>query len=686
MATLFGSSTGDRRQDEHGNIYWLDADQISEFDRVDDQMDNDDDFWAWFADFRDRHSIQVAPKSRRGIVRAADWFGSHTDWRPQAYSDYWNASKLFQAAGSDIERKLAIALQAVQTTVRVVDSHAHDRLNVRFAVDRTSLGSYTNFADGTIEVSPAALLDPGVDQMTGIDITTGFALHEASHAEYTRSIIDVLSRPVDIEPIGVASLLLNVLEDVRIERLTSLKFPGFTRYFDIANNYLWGKQADHLPTEWGPSLNDKINAIILAAKWHEPFAAHVAALDDAALIAETAWFHDWSQRYLANGDPRVFVIEALDHLALDPDTQQQLNDLASADDSSDRGESIERRINGSVHRLRDGSPGVDGCHSPTRNPRSLNDSSSDTPERLSDTVEVKVNKLASSAYAEIDWQSIKWPSGDGHPGVIASMRPVETDESRKFAAQNIPSPGFIQRMRSAFFFRPSAMEWSTRNLRHGSVDDDELWRAGANDPKFFEQRVIESVPDTNVTILIDVSGSMDGDKLRAAFQSAYTMLSVLRDLRGVRVRVRAHTAQNEDCGAYNAIVYDIWQTGDPISRLGLLGTVDRGYNFDGYAIGWCVNELMFNAHPGEQNVLFAIADGLPSGYGSDQKRYSGVAGEDHVRKVVDWAARNSVDVVSVAIDSSLRVDNQQRMFRHWLPFTDLLTLPRQLTELLKRMF
>ena len=227
--------------------------------------------------------------------------------------------------------------------------------------------------------------------------------------------------------------------------------------------------------------------------------------------------------------------------------------------------------------------------------------------------------------------------------------------------------------------------WSTRNLRQGTVDDDELWRAGSGDTKFFEQRVIESAPDTNVTLLIDVSGSMNGSKTRSAMAAAQTMCAVLRDTRGVRVRVRAHTADVRDCGYTGAIVHKIWDHGDPMSRLGIISTCERGNNFDGYAIGWCVDELMSTSHPNEQNVIFVLADGAPNGNGVGRVNYGGDLAFDHVRSVVEYAQRNGVEVIQIAIDPYLNPADQARMFRRWIPFTSLSDLPMQITRLLKQM-
>lgn len=680
---MFSNITTAIRCDNDGVSYRLTADQVAEFDRVDEATANDDDFWEWFRSFVQAHDIK--PVSKRGVVKASDWFDD-TSWQPKNYSDYWGASKWFGSAGTDIERKLAVALQAVRTTVKVIDSGAK-RMTVRLAAEGDSLASYTNFDERVIQVSPAALLDPTVDQIRGIDITTGWALHEASHSAYTEPIIRAITHPTELKPVAVSSMLLNVLEDVRIERLTSDRFPGFARYFDIGADYMWHRQLPHIPTAWGPSLNDKINAIILSVKWHDQFLPLAAA--DRELEVECDWWYDWSLRYIAGEPARALIEEGLARLASDSNTQSELNKQSEdEDDLRKYSATLSDMIRDAINKLRAGQPGIESCPSPSTSVSTggrapVNDSTGAPVSLTSDQAE-SVERLVDAEYSDCDMSGFRFPVGDAAPTSIATMRPVEDDTSRRLAESAKPDHGLLARMRAAFFFRPSAMEWSTRNLRSGTVDDDELWRAGSGDTKFFEQRVIESAPDTNVTLLVDASGSMSGRKMRAAMQAAYTMCDVLRHTRGVRVRVRAHTASVRDAGWNGAIIYRIWDSGDPISRIGTLDTVDHGNNFDGYAIGWCVDELMSESHPNEQNVLFVLSDGLPNGDGANGQHYGDEPAMDHVRSVVEYARRQGVDIIQIAIDSSVRSTEQARMFRNWLPFTDISALPMQITNLLKK--
>jgi nitric oxide reductase activation protein len=246
-------------------------------------------------------------------------------------------------------------------------------------------------------------------------------------------------------------------------------------------------------------------------------------------------------------------------------------------------------------------------------------------------------------------------------------------------------------MRNAFFFKPVAQQWTTRLQRSGSLDEDEVWRAAPvmgthRDFRVFEQRNIESSPDTTITLLVDVSGSMGIEKCKTAVQAAAIMHEVLKNTPGVRVRMRAHTGDVDPVDRGQVCLYKIWESGESISRLGIPLTVRQGNNYDGYAIGFCVQEMLREAKPEEQRLIIVLSDGQPHGYGKGGG-YGGYGGEEamaHVREVQSWARNKGVDVVQIAIDHAMDPGRQAKMFDNWVPFTTLEALPAQITAILKK--
>ncbi len=157
------------------------------------------------------------------------------------------------------------------------------------------------------------------------------------------------------------------------------------------------------------------------------------------------------------------------------------------------------------------------------------------------------------------------------------------------------------------------------------------------------------------------------------------MHEVLKTTPGVRVRVRAHTGDVAPGSLGDCVIYRVWENGEPMSRLGIPLVSPSGNNYDGYAIGWCVREMLRNRRPEEQRLLIVLSDGLPHGMA-----YGGEEAMAHVREVQSWARRQGVDVIQVAIDREMDPRRQARMFDSFVPFTTLEALPGQLTALLSR--
>jgi nitric oxide reductase activation protein len=146
----------------------------------------------------------------------------------------------------------------------------------------------------------------------------------------------------------------------------------------------------------------------------------------------------------------------------------------------------------------------------------------------------------------------------------------------------------------------------------------------------------------------------------------------------VTTKIFGHTANVT--GSRDCQVYRLWEPGDPMSRLGLINTLPHMNNYDGYAIASVAKDLMERGEPDEQRVLIVLADGYPQGTG-----YGGGEGMKHVKMVDDWARRNGVEVIQIAIDYALDAGRQSAMFKQWIPYEDDMSLPRKLEALLAKL-
>lgn len=581
----------------------------------------------------------------------------------------WASDRTHRALASTEDKavRLALALGTVKSVVRVVDRTV-PALSVDWArVDEHGKSqSYTDMRGGSIFVNPKPLLDGRLDHGLALDVEVGFAMHEASHSQESRSRFEALltkkSKRINgkvrewevpaFRPMRIAAYLWNIVEDVRIESVTSSHWPGFEPYFGAVLDYMWDEMRMHheLPVVYGPAVADKLKVVFLACRYP-------GATLDAALAPEIAWWQEWQADYLAGrADTAQTIQRGLDHLAED-DNGEMAQMQADEEAEAARGEKIRAQLE---RLMREGVPGTYGVCI-TKDGEVI---------ELDAETAAEVDKLVREELVE--HQTIIRTVGGRSPPIHV-RKPEETAESRR-AYVGKPNAD-SQRLRTALVFRNSAPQHDVKLLKSGTLDDEELYRWGMGDYRVFSERVVESKPDVFMGLLIDGSGSMYGQKLQTAQKLAQLFCWALHDQEGIETRAWYHTGDLDDSNASE--VFRIWERGDPLSRLGLINTLEHSDNYDGVAISYVVKQIMEQEQP--QKCLIVLSDGLPSGSG-----YGGQPAANHVRSVVRWAASRGVQVVQVAIDSHLVPADQAALFGegNWLPYKDTASLPRQLAALM----
>jgi len=99
--------------------------------------------------------------------------------------------------------------------------------------------------------------------------------------------------------------------------------------------------------------------------------------------------------------------------------------------------------------------------------------------------------------------------------------------------------------------------------------------------KLTNEEVIAARPQTQLTFLVDMSGSMYGQKLRSAQELAQLFIWALRDMEGVETKVFGHTG---DVHSIAMEIYRLWEPGESMTRLGLINSMEHSQNYDGHAI------------------------------------------------------------------------------------------------------
>ena len=581
---------------------------------------------------------------------------------------------------SDMTQRLAIALTPVRSIIRVIDDG-----RPAMSVDWSRIGqddrgkplarSFTDFARSRIAVNPLPIIENKLPTGSQIDVVTGFAMHEASHAKHSRDRWRFLVKKEYIghedqrheevpafKPMRVAAYLFNLVEDVRIEALTSQAWPGFAPYFANLLDWMWndsiGKAMDDREQlAYGPSVEDKTRIVFMACRFPDRIANLNTPIAEN-VPAEIEWWRSWQHDYLRDvTDVPTTIQRGLDHLAEDEQTADEMQQMADEEQKArEEGEKIRQQIE---RLLREGigdAPGV--CVTSEGELRPLTEQEGEQVDRL-----VK------------EGLAVVRPTGKGRDQPLMRVRkPLETPDSQR-AYVGRPDAA-TEALRAALVFRGALPAYDLKLQKRGEMDDEEVYRFGLDDHRIFSQRVVETRPDVFMGLLVDLSGSMEwGGKLQNAQRLAQLFLWALHDMTGVRTTIWGHSGDMEH--GEGADIYRLWEPGDPMRRLGLISTLPHGNNYDSHVLGWCVNQMLPEPEP--QKILVVLSDGLPQGRG-----YGGDEAMAHVRETVDWSDRAGVTIIQIAIDEYMRAEEQSQMYRHWIEFKDEKRLPRDLTAVLGR--
>lgn len=589
-------------------------------------------------------------------------------------SEFWGKHHHRAMDGASETMRLAIALGAVRNIVRVVD-----RTQPPLTVDWARVSddpdspirslSFTDLRNGHIRLNPLPIMDGTLSAGRALDVVAGFGLHEASHSQESRPRASALVRRERVdkagsvyrevpifEPIRVAAYLWNLAEDERIERVTESRWPGFGPYFDAVLGWMWTEmKADkEMPEAYGPTLKDKLRVVFLACRYPTKAQAKYAG---TAVEPEIAWWKAWHDDYMTDRiDTATTIRRGLDHLAEEQVTKDELDKMV-LDERAERkaGEQMAHQIERLIR------------------------------EGVKDTFEVCVGDNAeqgglsdaqAAAVDDLVRQRLRVVPGNGAGEAPLYVRRPTEDGSSKRAYVGQPDAK-VEALRSALVFRPSAPQHDVKLLKQGALDEDELYRWGTGDDRVFSERVVEAKPDAYVGLLVDLSGSMVGHHLPIAQRLAQLLVWSLHDQEGVEARVWGHTADTDGAGP-SSQVYELWQPGDPLSRLGLISTLPHSNNRDHQAIRYVVDQVAEAEQP--EKIVIVLSDGLPQARG-----YGGREAMSQVRAVTKRAATRGIRVVQIAIDDDLRAHDQAAMFGdEVVPYRDEASLPRQLATLLGR--
>lgn len=207
--------------------------------------------------------------------------------------------------------------------------------------------------------------------------------------------------------------------------------------------------------------------------------------------------------------------------------------------------------------------------------------------------------------------------------------------------------------------------------KRGKLNAPGLYRIVGNDPRVFKRKEEHQAKDTAVSLVVDNSGSMSGDKCRIAMSAAYALAATLERVNISHEVIGFTTDGHGKIGSgYNA--YDIEREGQRLGiaysriipmRLTLFKEfaerltppvrqrfADMAYNqprmggnVDGESIAFGMNRLMQRKE--QRKVMLVLSDGFPAG--GDP-----AAINSHLHRVVAEAKKAKIEIIGIGIQST----------------------------------
>ena len=352
--------------------------------------------------------------------------------------------------------------------------------------------------------------------------------HEVGHALYTT---EEYFDPIKENPKMMS--YLNVLEDVRIEKLIKRKYPGLRKrmnegYKQLNDRDFFGvKQVQNLDTLL---LIDKINLYFKAGfscgveftseeKQFANRAERTETVKEVIELADEIWAYSKQQleekkkQALQNATP-----EDLEDLKEDKEGEFDDSDI-DFDDFEETDEEQDQDLKPSKQKS-SGEEKKEEHESPSTGDQELE---SKTEKAFSDKLEDLADESTEYLYHEFDTDFFKDPV-IGYRTVLSETKPVwvssnDTEEDRKHIAQtNADYEKFKTETTSAvnylvkeFEMRKSAALYKRAAIsKSGSLDMKRIWSYKLQDDLFKRVTVLPQGKNHGMLFLLDWSGSMDG--------------------------------------------------------------------------------------------------------------------------------------------------------------------------------
>ncbi len=485
----------------------------------------------------------------------------------------------------------------------------------------------------------------------------GFLDHEVAHCKFTK--FDEMQKCLS----KFHGEMLNAVEDVRIERAMIAEFPGTRHHLEPLNaklmlqiNETWDKMP--LPVR----LIINIQEIMIrgdyrrdadTAPYMEKIADPAAGLNHCGSTTELRW----STEKIVKAITDVRLAEKSGGES-DGDAAGQAIDqlLAEPLDGDGAGGSLFQEFVIDVHRLVD---------------RQIKDAiQNDQRDRIradENPEWVRAGEITQSIPFSTKYDQVTDHSGKGDRAKYAAA---------KRSVQSLVSP--IRQQLERILKVKEAARWVTERDR-GTINARALNQllVNKNSTKIFKEFVKTETNNVAIEILVDMSGSMGGEKIDVARATCIAMAESLTALNipfevtgfySVPDERVARATRGRDLSRYNRtderLDLHIFKSFDTRVLTGLSEIHVGGFNPDGECVAWAAKRLAVRKE--KRKILIVLSDGQPSTGDSIPARLC-----SDLKQRVKLIERSGIETVGIGILS----DAVQHYYTDHIVLNDLKDLP-----------
>jgi Mg-chelatase subunit ChlD len=516
--------------------------------------------------------------------------------------------------------------------------------------------------------------DADLSEGQKIDTFMGLAIHEGCHLKWT-DFTQMAS-----EPSAIIRNLINVLEDERIERLCGEEMPGYANYLKATKYYMFDLYLQRKVKEGaGKTLPDPmrlLNAILSIIRYPKTLNE-----DDLREFAD--YLYDVREVIKVYPSTPVEVTaaakaiyEIIKKFFEDKENEQPEQDQ----EQSQEGQPGEDKKEESAKSQKEKGSGKKSSKNSLQ--EKVQKALSDLEQEAGDMSELTAEPGESEPLSEDDMADCVKKDGAQLAGICENMVTLgDTSGSVLYKAPEDKDVygDSLRRVRKYIpaiskTLRGHCSEYAVtyHGMRSGLLDTGKLAEAyqGVQTVYVREGRVRSD--RMAVCVLIDESGSMYGEKIRAARDLAVLLNEAVSAIPAIDLYVYGHT--------YADRCRDSYAEGNKIAELQVyrekgyaprraLGSVDaRSGNLDSYAIREAAARMRrLSSCP--KNLMFVITDGAPN-----EKC-------EQLTSTVKALEKQGMNIVAVCIEPSY---DPASLYTHHVRFTDMNRLAIDLGKMIKK--